>query len=1197
MDAFPDLPVNPYLCEADIEKATITCVRRHELGGHSFLPADRIKALLTPQNVKQTLEAFEVTSTTDLLDFVHHRGSKVFLTLVAIGELKSLVDFEREDLRDEHLPLERKLEGGTRKRRVVESLNETTKPSCCRRWPFLARWKPNVLNSFLVQQWRFLAPTFGKTTFYQCFHKNRPLPFVEVAEGLHSDGHFSSVDQVRIHEAHADPEVFENVHIAVKVFKPGLGDYFDRERERLEIIRQFNHPHLIRPLAAYDNGIQQGFLFPWANGGSLRDYWKRNNQAVRDEALVSWTLSQISGLCDCLRLLWKRNCRHGDLKPENILLDDGRGNFFIADVGLSKFHVDGTARRDRSSSMKYRTHRYEAPEISTYKFRQPISRDSDMWPMGVVLLEWMVWLIYGNERLIQLNALDVFWERSDNKSRVRQDVRELMDKMTEALPDDTALHDIVDLVRSRLLLVELVGNINEKPGPGRAKAEELSDRVNKITERAQLDPSYRVIPHNIWSRTENSKKADATRKPSEREVSVSRPAGSSTTILDPNRENLDMADNNNIPSITVDPAEDTLGHQALSLPRDEYSEHQNKQLNDAWHSEPDDGFARSILSQVDWATLKPSPESSTLCSSCMAMDIWSQGFQILYSMSELEEKSTTCHVCGLFYRSLLGHGLKTGHKGSLVRVGSNLKTESIAVPIISVYLDPGNNRPELAASPSHSGQLGFPQLPGPGSPEQLLLLREWLQNCDKTHECGCHRPPDIAFEMPTRLIDVGSREEPKLHLIETLGAVKANYIALSHCWGMIDEPFRFCTYRNNIEKHIKEGIDFGRLPKTFRDAVEVTRDLGVQYLWIDSLCIIQEDKDDWEAEVGKMESVFSMAYCTIAASSAASHLEGLMYPRKPRPCVAIENRDSKIYLCQAIDNFHDDVERAVLNTRGWVLQERALSRRTIHFTSNQVYWECGKGVHCETLARLRNSKAEFLGDSDFPNSLLNYYRDGRIGLFQELYGTYSRLDFKELSDRSMGVLGLERRLVRTLETEGDYGILKRYLQRSLLWKRHGSARLRPIPYPDDRSVPSWSWMAYRGEISFVDPPFNSVEWFEGDIKDPFKGGPLRYPSQRWEGKPKPEIEALAREIDMSKDPIEIRKRIVFDEVTVDRANSLRCVVLGRDKAGDEGQRNHYVLVIRPSTPELPAGPYLRVGSGSLLASHISSPDGEWVHIQ
>lgn len=264
-------------------------------------------------------------------------------------------------------------------------------------------------------------------------------------------------------------------------------------------------------------------------------------------------------------------------------------------------------------------------------------------------------------------------------------------------------------------------------------------------------------------------------------------------------------------------------------------------------------------------------------------------------------------------------------------------------------------------------QLGLPRLADLASPHHFTLLKEWIRACDDGHEtCRRHEyghKEDGDSGLPTRLIDVGDT----LRLVDSASlAEPSRYVALSHCWGQLAERDRFCTYKRNLEAHrtcIAASVD--QLPRSFRDAVVVARGIGVKYLWIDSLCIVQDDAEDWEYEAKRMEQVFSAAYCTICASSAHSSAEGFLAPRAPRACVRLRvraqrsegndaaQRDTQVYICPAIDNFSRDVEDSHLSRRGWVLQERALSRRSIFFTSTQVYWECGAGVHCETLARLQ----------------------------------------------------------------------------------------------------------------------------------------------------------------------------------------------------------------------------------------------------
>jgi len=149
------------------------------------------------------------------------------------------------------------------------------------------------------------------------------------------------------------------------------------------------------------------------------------------------------------------------------------------------------------------------------------------------------------------------------------------------------------------------------------------------------------------------------------------------------------------------------------------------------------------------------------------------------------------------------------------------------------------------------------------------------------------------------------------------------------------------------------------LPDTFNHAVIATRHLGIRYLWIDSLCVLQGDDGDFDEEVERMQSIFSSAYCVIAASSAEGTSSGFLNPRPDRKVVNFQRRSKDgtsnglLYISEFLDDFEHDVLDGPLNKRGWVLQERALARRTIYFTNKQSYWECGDGIRCETLTKMR----------------------------------------------------------------------------------------------------------------------------------------------------------------------------------------------------------------------------------------------------
>jgi len=150
------------------------------------------------------------------------------------------------------------------------------------------------------------------------------------------------------------------------------------------------------------------------------------------------------------------------------------------------------------------------------------------------------------------------------------------------------------------------------------------------------------------------------------------------------------------------------------------------------------------------------------------------------------------------------------------------------------------------------------------------------------------------------------------------------------------------------------------LPAIYLDAISIAREVNIDYIWIDSLCIIQKDTDDpldkgedWKTEAERMEQVYRSAYITIAASCAGSIAEHFLKTPPERQSVVMNKDNASYYLCENINDFKWDVEEGELNKRAWVLQERALSRRTVYFTEKQTYWECGEGMRCETLTRAK----------------------------------------------------------------------------------------------------------------------------------------------------------------------------------------------------------------------------------------------------
>jgi hypothetical protein len=237
------------------------------------------------------------------------------------------------------------------------------------------------------------------------------------------------------------------------------------------------------------------------------------------------------------------------------------------------------------------------------------------------------------------------------------------------------------------------------------------------------------------------------------------------------------------------------------------------------------------------------------------------------------------------------------------------------------------------------------------------LMRDWLRRCSNTHS-KC--PPQVESNMPTRVIDVGAMyTQPRLlHSNHRQG----KWVALSHCWGG-HPPLR--TEKASLESHC-EDLPLDILPPSFRDAILITRNLGFEYLWIDSLCIIQDSKEDWLKESVDMGRIFKDAIVTINADAAEDSSRGIIAPSsqlrnsrrlkipKTRCHSASRNLQGRIFFD---DNFssNDDLTtyvRGPLGRRGWTLQEEILPPRVLHFTDSLLIWRCVQQLALETRPNL-----------------------------------------------------------------------------------------------------------------------------------------------------------------------------------------------------------------------------------------------------
>ncbi|KAH8201080.1 hypothetical protein TruAng_004776 [Truncatella angustata] len=1147
--------------------------------GKSFVHYDKINELVTRERVTTVLKSLKVNDGRRQLleDFVFAGtgARRLFLILASTRLLDHLSTLQQQRFNDDALPIKIVHDGA---KTVVISLNTHT------RHEFFSQWDMNDRDLLSLKQWELLAPKFGDKSFHFSFDADHRLPYLEREERPASDGFFGEVFLTRIHKAHLAETQWhgtvtgDSVTIAVKKAKDHkeLAQFFDQEADNLQKIKVYRSPHLIKPIAAYSIGNERCLIFPWADGGNLDNYWaklKGLNPKGADTKKVTWFIMQFVGLCSALKELHTsetENCIHGDLKPENILLfnqDGSQAILQIADLGLAAFHVEANTNMRVASGVRSGTSRYMPPEMDQHGGEKSRGRAYDIWSMGCILLELLVWFTSGYDALTRFKqrTSNYFWTKPVRDYIIHPDVESYMRLAEQKLESDSSFKDILELIRTKLL----VNKAN------RIIARELHSKLEKIGCKCQNSPSYTASATFTYPDT----KIDNRKTPPPTALispNLEVPGQQSVVGTLPGPNLNDAATDERLEIVVVRPPDELNPGSGGTMNR----EMQSNSLHDPWQSTPDDDFARSFFEKVGWDRVKPEDHAGSpkLCSHCSTIDSSAELLPRDCDLSELQSSSFTCELCELLLDRLREAGVQPPRRITLRHTGAHIGIEG-GPDLLSIYADPGSSLQQKAP-------LGIPRLLEPASPEHFTLLQQWLQMCDSTHSMCRRGYQEGPSNMPTRLLDVGH----PLRLIDSASITADRYTALSHCWGITSQ--RFCTLQNNINQ-LKESIDFEKIPQTFQDAIIVTRGLGIKYIWIDSICIIQDDSEDWYREAAKMELVFSGAYCTLGASSSKSSVEGFLARDPPRRCLQLSvSNTCTLFVCPAIDDFHRDVELGPLNRRGWVLQERALSRRSIHYTSTQVYWECGAGVHCETLTRLRNAKAGFLGDANFPKFALEYYRDGRQLLMQDLFERYSELAFTQPTDRSVALLGLQKRMAQAFRTQGAYGIFSAYFARGLLWGRAGDPhqRMEPIVWAPGHHVPSWSWLSKLGAIKYMKLDFKKIEWATGDFKNPLVHGSPAWNGQKEENGVLP---GLARPLLL----VEVCHLVITFDVRDDYDfEKLRCVVVGRDKMDTwTDDQKHYALIIYPRS-DINGLVYERVGVATLKASHIG--DGEsWVNIR
>lgn len=383
----------------------------------------------------------------------------------------------------------------------------------------------------------------------------------------------------------------------------------------------------------------------------------------------------------------------------------------------------------------------------------------------------------------------------------------------------------------------------------------------------------------------------------------------------------------------------------------------------------------------------------------------------------------------------------------------------------------------------------------------FAFIHQCISQCDSNHECKESQFDNITRRAPRRLIRIDNQQNGlRINLVETSSLSEfPQYCTSSYCWGDPAQHRQTKTLKMNIDQH-KTSIDVSHLPKTILDALVWCRELKLLYLWVDALCIIQDDDVDKLSEIAAMGDIYANAYLTIAASTAAGSSDGFLEPREnpffsaPIPTSngsmgevkwairgnGLLNSSNMVTLNNAKVKMAKDFEP--LHSRGWTFQEAMLSKRILFYSFFQPYWIC-QGMACSggepspeeyfTAIELREMFESLSRTSK--DQIAGQEADGDMG-YQWPWVA------EQYSSRILSMLGDKILAIHSIKDKYKYGdsayasgVWLETLKVDLLWsttRRHlrsdEEARTFASNYQRGRitDIPSWSWLSFDGSIRF-----------------------------------------------------------------------------------------------------------------------------------
>ncbi|RYO88153.1 hypothetical protein DL766_000712 [Monosporascus sp. MC13-8B] len=347
------------------------------------------------------------------------------------------------------------------------------------------------------------------------------------------------------------------------------------------------------------------------------------------------------------------------------------------------------------------------------------------------------------------------------------------------------------------------------------------------------------------------------------------------------------------------------------------------------------------------------------------------------------------------------------------------------------------------------------------------FVKDCLDECVRNHITCRKASQGLDERWPKRILEIDPASS-QVRLVGFDESMDQRYTALSYCWGSGEPPLQATETTLPV---LKDGVSTGALPRTIEDAVRFSLRIGSNLIWIDSMCIIQNDPADWDEESCKMSTVYRHALLTIVANSAASCNEGFLERERDASIllreVQLGDRWTEIRARKVPQTGHhrpyrfdcspDQRHLEPVDTRGWTLQERLLSPRSIVVTAGEAQWACQATQACEcgqAPSEVTTSKTSTSEDEWF-----------------RVLGDYMTRNLTKDTDRLIALAGVSKVMARSLPGKFSAGIWvtpepTSLTMRGLLWCRMADI-MRPSYSPREYLAPSWSWASVVGEATHV----------------------------------------------------------------------------------------------------------------------------------